>query len=97
MQIKHALLTMAFLAAAGTAHHGIEAGLIHRQTAEVGIVPGGDALGVEIHHRHLDLGAAVGDDRHGGAAHITRPDAADGADGRSGGHGCWLRCRQVPE
>ena len=38
-----------------------QAGFDDGQLAEIGIVPGGDALGAEINDRHLDLGAAIGD------------------------------------
>ena len=46
------------MSAAG--HHGIETRLIDGELAEIGIVPGGDALSVEINHRHLDVRAAIG-------------------------------------
>jgi hypothetical protein len=64
------------VAAPAAAHHFGQAGFVDGQLAGIGIIPGGDALGVEIHHRHLDLGAAIGDHRHGGAAHVARAVAA---------------------
>ena len=42
-----------------------------------GLTEGGDASGVEIHHRDADLGTAIGDHRHGGTAHIAGTNTAD--------------------
>jgi hypothetical protein len=49
------------MSAEAAAHHFGKAGFINGQLAEIGIVPRGDALGVEVNDRHLDLGAAIGD------------------------------------
>lgn len=62
-------------------HHRSQAQLIHRQLAQVGIIPGGDALGVEVHHRYVNMWAAIGDHNHGRSAHVAGADAADGWDG----------------
>jgi len=48
------------VAATAAGHNGIKAGFLDRQTGEVGIVPGGDASGIEIHHRDLNVRAAIG-------------------------------------
>jgi hypothetical protein len=42
-------------------HHFGQAGFDDGWLAEIGIIPGGDALGVEVSDRHLDLEAAIGD------------------------------------
>ncbi len=69
-------------------------GFVHRQPPQIGVVPGRDPLGVQVHHRHLQVGAAIGDHRHGGPPHVARPDAADGAESR-GGHQGDLRCAEI--
>ena len=69
------------IAAPAAAHHHIQAGLIDRQLAQIGIVPSGDPLAVEIHHGHLDLGATIGNHSHRWTAHIARADTANAADG----------------
>ena len=65
------------VAAPAATHHQIEPWLIDRQPIQIRIVPGGNASGVEIHHRDTDLGTAIGDHRHGGTAHIAGTDTAD--------------------
>ena len=69
------------IAPAAAADHRIQSGLVHRQAAQIGIIPSGDALGIEVHHRHLDARAAIGNHGHGGPTHIARTDAANRADG----------------
>ena len=60
------------------AEHRFEPGLIHRQRPAPQIVPGIDALLIEIDDRDVEAGAAIGHDRHGGATDIARTDTADG-------------------
>ena len=68
------------IAAPGPAHHRIKAWLIDGQKAQIVVIPGGDALGIEIHHRHLNLGTAISDNRHRGPAHIAGADTTDRTD-----------------
>ena len=56
------------------AHDFIKAGFIHGE--RVG-VPGGDALGIEVHDVHADVRAFGGDHRHGGSADVAGADATD--------------------
>ena len=51
------------VAAPAAAHHLGQAGFVNGQLTEIGIIPGGDALGVEVNDRLLDLGAAIEDRR----------------------------------
>ena len=67
------------VAASGPAHHLIEPRLIDGQQAEIGGVPGPNSLLVEVHHRDLDVGAAIGDHGHCRAAHIAGTNAANAA------------------
>jgi hypothetical protein len=62
----------------GAIHHGIQARFIDRQLAEDVVISGRNPLGVEIHHRSLDVRATISDNRHRGPTHIAGADAADG-------------------
>ena len=64
------------------AHHLIEPGFIDRQQTEIGGVPGPNPLLVEVHHRDLDVGAAIGHHGHCWATHIAGTNAANAAN-------CW--------
>lgn len=57
---SRALTVWAFTTQWTTVHHFGPAGFVVGQLAEIGIVPGGDALGVEVNDRELDLEAAIG-------------------------------------
>ena len=60
-----------------TGYDSIQPGLIDRQATQVGIVPGSDALFIQINHRDLQLRAAISNHRHGRPADITRAHATD--------------------
>jgi hypothetical protein len=50
------------IAAPAAVHHPIECWLLDGQVGEIRIVPGRNASGIEIDHRDLDLGTAIGND-----------------------------------
>ena len=58
----------------------IQAGLVDGETSEVWVVPGIDALLIQVNDGDLDLGATVGDDSHGRTANVASTDAAYSAD-----------------
>ena len=58
--------------AARPSHHLVQPRLEDRQPVAV---PGGDAFGVDVGHGDANVGAAIGDDRHGRAADVAGADA----------------------
>ena len=65
------------IATSGSCHHCIETGLINRKKAEIISIPGINPCLIQIHHRDLNLRAAIGNHRHRRTTDITRSDAAD--------------------